>query len=91
VVTTANTFAAALELACSQDFDLIISDIGLPDGSGLELMRQIRDRYAARGIALSGYGMEEDIRKSREAGFLAHLTKPVDFQKLQVAIEEVLS
>jgi CheY-like chemotaxis protein len=90
-VKTANTFAAALELAGSEDFDLIISDIGLPDGSGLELMRQIRDRYAARGIALSGYGMEEDIRKSREAGFNAHLTKPVDFQKLQVAIEEVLS
>ena len=90
LVKTANTFAAALEAATAEDFDLIISDIGLPDGSGLELMRQIRDRYAARGIALSGYGMEEDIRKSREAGFLAHLTKPVDFQKLQVAIEQVL-
>jgi signal transduction histidine kinase len=90
-VTTANTFAAALEAASHEDFDLIISDIGLPDGSGLELMRQIRDRYAARGIALSGYGMDEDIRKSREAGFLAHITKPVDFQKLQVAIAQVLS
>jgi PAS domain S-box-containing protein len=91
VVKTANTFAAALETASREDFDLVISDIGLPDGSGLELMRQIRDRYAARGIALSGYGMDEDIRKSREAGFLAHLTKPVDFQKLQVAIAQVLS
>jgi signal transduction histidine kinase/CheY-like chemotaxis protein len=89
-VRTANTFAAALEAASAEDFDLIISDIGLPDGSGLELMRQIRDRYAARGIALSGYGMEEDIRRSREAGFLAHLTKPVDFQKLQGAIAQVL-
>jgi CheY-like chemotaxis protein len=88
-VTTANSLAAALEAASAEDFDLIISDIGLPDGSGLELMRQIRDRYAARGIALSGYGMEEDIRKSREAGFNAHLTKPVDFQKLQLAIAEV--
>jgi PAS domain S-box-containing protein len=90
-VKTANTFATALEAASREDFDLIISDIGLPDGSGLELMRQIRDRFAARGIALSGYGMDEDIRKSREAGFLAHLTKPVDFQKLQVAIAQVLS
>src|SRR5262249_47794320 len=87
-VKTANTLAAALEAATVEDFDLIISDIGLPDGSGLELMRQIRDRYAAQGIALSGYGMEEDIRKSREAGFLAHLTKPVDFQRLQVAIAQ---
>jgi PAS domain S-box-containing protein len=91
VVRAANTLALALEIAGAEDFDLIISDIGLPDGSGLELMRQIRDRYASRGIALSGYGMEEDIRKSREAGFVAHLTKPVDFQKLQVTIEQVAS
>jgi PAS domain S-box-containing protein len=91
VVKTANTFATALATATSGDFDLIISDIGLPDGSGLDLMRQIRDRYAARGIALSGYGMEEDIRKSREAGFLAHLTKPVDFHKLQVTIQQITS
>jgi CheY-like chemotaxis protein len=89
LVETANTLASALEIATTGDFDLIISDIGLPDGTGLELMRQIRERYAARGIALSGYGMEEDIRKSREAGFLAHLTKPVDFQKLQVVIQQV--
>jgi CheY-like chemotaxis protein len=90
-VKTASTFASALEIATSGNFDLIISDIGLPDGSGLDLMRQIRDRYAARGIAMSGYGMEEDIRKSREAGFLAHLTKPVDFQELQVAIRQATS
>jgi CheY-like chemotaxis protein len=89
VVKTASTLATALEAATSEAFDLIISDIGLPDGSGLELMRQIRDRHVARGIALSGYGMEEDIRKSHEAGFLAHLTKPVDFLKLQVAIAQV--
>jgi CheY-like chemotaxis protein len=91
VVKAANTLALALEIATSEDFDLIISDIGLPDGSGLELMRQIRDRYASCGIALSGYGMEEDIRKSREAGFVAHLTKPVDFQKLKVTIQQVAS
>src|SRR5262249_61733923 len=90
-VKPADAFAGALAAASEEDFDLIISDIGLPDGSGLERMRQIRDRYAARGIALSGYGMEEDIKKSREAGFGAHLTKPVDFHKLQVAIAEVLS
>ena len=91
IVTDRQYLRHGTRAASAEDFDLIISDIGLPDGSGLELMRQIRDRYAARGIALSGYGMEEDIRKSREAGFNAHLTKPVDFQKLQVAIAQVLS
>lgn len=71
------------------DFDLLISDIGLPDGSGLELMRQIRQRKNVRGIALSGFGMEEDIRKSKEAGFTEHLIKPINFQKLQDVIRDV--
>lgn len=71
------------------EFDLLISDIGLPDGSGLELMREIRQRKNVRGIALSGFGMEEDIRKSKEAGFTEHLIKPINFQKLQDVIRDV--
>jgi PAS domain S-box-containing protein len=71
------------------DFDLLISDIGLPDGSGLELMRQIRQQKNLRGIALSGFGMEDDIRKSKEAGFTEHLIKPINFQKLQDVIRDV--
>lgn len=73
------------------DFDLLISDIGLPDGSGLELMRQIRQRKNVCGIALSGFGMEEDIRKSKEAGFTEHLIKPINFQKLQDVIRNVVA
>jgi PAS domain S-box-containing protein len=72
-----------------REFDLLISDIGLPDGSGLELMRQVRQQRKVRGIALSGFGMEEDIRKSREAGFDEHLIKPINFQKLQAVIRDV--
>ncbi len=70
-------------------FDLIVSDLGLPDGDGLELMRILRDQYGLRGIALSGYGMEEDIEKSREAGFQEHLTKPVKIAELLQAIKRV--
>jgi CheY-like chemotaxis protein len=80
---------AALRTAEVQQFDLVISDIGLPDGSGLELMRQLRERYQLKGIALSGYGMEDDMRRSREAGFDAHVTKPVDFDSLAAAIADV--
>jgi CheY-like chemotaxis protein len=69
---------AALALAGSQAFDLVISDLGLPGLSGTELMTILRERYSLRGVALSGYGMEEDIRKSKAAGFDYHLTKPVD-------------
>lgn len=75
-------------------FDLLISDIGLPDGSGLDVIRHLRKQPANReilGIALSGFGMEDDIRKSRQAGFERHLTKPVSLDALEETILEVMS
>jgi CheY-like chemotaxis protein len=72
-------------------FDVVISDLGLPDGSGLDLMRVLKTKYNLRGIALSGYGMEEDHRRSLEVGFAAHLTKPVDYRKLQATIAQVVN
>jgi two-component system CheB/CheR fusion protein len=90
-VETAHTVADALALALAGEFDILISDIGLPDGSGLDLMRAIRREKDLPGIALSGFGMEEDLERSREAGFAAHLTKPVGFQRLQDAISKVLA
>jgi PAS domain S-box-containing protein len=68
--------------------DLVVSDLGLPDGSGYDLMRELAGRYGLRGIALSGYGMDEDVRQSREAGFERHLTKPVDLRTLEAAIRD---
>ena len=66
----------------------MLSDLGLPDGTGLDLMAELHGRYGVQGIALSGYGMEEDVRKSLEAGFERHLTKPINLQALQTAIQE---
>jgi PAS domain S-box-containing protein len=88
-VTGVSTAASATAAARGNGFDVIISDLGLPDGSGLDVMRQLRDRYAGRAIALTGYGMESDVAASREAGFAEHLTKPVDLNKLQEAIARV--
>jgi signal transduction histidine kinase len=94
-VTVANTAAAALERAAEhqeaagEGFDLVVSDLGLPDQSGLELMRELVGRHGLTGIALSGYGMEEDVRCSRAAGFSRHLTKPVPMAALLEAIREV--
>jgi CheY-like chemotaxis protein/anti-sigma regulatory factor (Ser/Thr protein kinase) len=85
-VSTASTAAAALEAARNTTFDLVLSDIGLPDASGLSLMEELRARYGLRGIALTGYGQEEDQRRSREAGFVAHLTKPIDIEQLRRAL-----
>ncbi|MGE5611372.1 MAG: ATP-binding protein, partial [Bacillota bacterium] len=88
-VQTAPGVGKALELAQLQRFDLLISDIGLPDGSGLELMRTLRQRSSIRGIALSGFGMEMDLVQSKEAGFVEHLIKPINFQKLESVIARV--
>jgi two-component system CheB/CheR fusion protein len=90
-VRVAGTIAQALALAEKGDLDLVVSDLGLPDGSGQDLMRKLSERFQLRGIALSGYGMEEDVRRSREAGFEQHLTKPVNLQALEAAIQQVAS
>jgi PAS domain S-box-containing protein len=85
-VTGAASLAEALELARSERFDLLISDIGLPDGNGYDLMIELQKNHDMAGIALTGYGMENDIARSREAGFSAHLVKPVSVQDLEKAI-----
>jgi two-component system CheB/CheR fusion protein len=92
-VRVAGGVAAGLALAAAAQesgdaIDLLISDLGLPDGSGMDLMRELGRRYGLRGIALSGYGTEEDVRRSLEAGFARHLTKPVNFQALEAVIHE---
>jgi PAS domain S-box-containing protein len=83
-VVTAASIAEAL--ACQQDFRVLISDIGLPDGSGYDLMIEMRKRGFIQGIALTGFGMEQDVARSQEAGFFTHLTKPVKIQSLENAL-----
>ena len=83
----AGSIEEALSAVETQTFDLVLSDLGLPDGSGLDLMRRLRDTYGLLGIAVTGYGMEEDVQRSRAAGFVAHLVKPITFEKLARAIE----
>ena len=92
VVVRADSVASALAAAEDGEFDLLVSDLGLPDGSGLDLIRGIRALRLGQtmpGIALSGYGLDDDIRRSQEAGFLEHLVKPVDFTALEAAIRRV--
>jgi CheY-like chemotaxis protein len=88
-VETAGTCAEALNAADSTNIDLLITDIGLPDGSGLELMRKIRGKRHIQGIALTGYGTAEDIEQTLSAGFSLHLTKPIRFDELQSAVRRM--
>jgi CheY-like chemotaxis protein/anti-sigma regulatory factor (Ser/Thr protein kinase) len=88
-VMVASSVVDALKLPF-ESIDLLISDIGLPDGNGLELMRRIRERVDVPGIALTGFGTDDDRRRSRAAGFVAHLTKPVDFERLNDLVQAVV-
>jgi PAS domain S-box-containing protein len=85
-VRAADGVEAAKAIAAQEPFDLVISDLGLPDGTGHDLMRHLKGRHQLSGIALSGFGMEEDIRRSQEAGFLEHITKPIDLGQLEAAL-----
>jgi signal transduction histidine kinase/CheY-like chemotaxis protein len=89
-ITVAHSAGQAVEKTREQDFDLLISDIGLPDRSGYELMSELRQNKGLRGIALSGFGMDADVDKAREAGFSEHLTKPINFDRLDEAIRHLL-
>jgi CheY-like chemotaxis protein len=88
VVRTAGSVAEALRVANEYEFDVLVSDIGLPDGRGTELLDQLEAKRGERlpAIAMSGFGMEDDLESSRAAGFSEHLTKPVEFAALQQAI-----
>ncbi|MDQ2918620.1 MAG: response regulator, partial [Verrucomicrobiota bacterium] len=89
-VTCAYTADEAVEKTKEQEFDLLISDIGLPDRSGYELMQELRATKSLRGIALSGFGMENDVSRARAAGFSEHLTKPINIERLEEAIHGLL-
>lgn len=90
-VSTANNVEEARDLAAKNNFDFVVSDIGLPDGNGCDLMAELKKNYGLTGIALTGYGMDDDLNRSRAAGFITHLTKPVSVQSLDKALSRMAS
>jgi signal transduction histidine kinase/CheY-like chemotaxis protein len=89
-ISVAHSADQAVEKARQEDFDLLISDIGLPDRTGYELMSELRQSKGLAGIALSGFGTEADVNKAQDAGFAEHLTKPINFERLEEAIRRLL-
>jgi CheY-like chemotaxis protein/nitrogen-specific signal transduction histidine kinase len=87
-VFVASSLTDATEIASSQHFDLLLSDISMPDGSGLELMQSLRPS-GIKGIAISGLGTDDDMKRSRDAGFSEHITKPVSIDDLEATIQEL--
>ena len=87
-VTIAHDMKSALEKVEADAFDVLISDVGLPDGSGIELMAKSKDMLV--GIAMSGFGTDGDAARSLQAGFSQHLVKPVTMEKLDAALQTVM-
>ena len=88
-VACAAALSEALALGDQQRFDLLICDLVLADGSGLELVVHLKKRGPIKSIALSGYGTDDERQRSFEAGFDRHLTKPVELSAIQAAITEL--
>ena len=78
-----------MNLCAATRFDLIISDVGLPDRSGLESMEEIKRRRQIPGVAVSGFGLDADVAKSLAAGFSEHLIKPIDFEQLDTTLQRL--
>ena len=91
VVAVAHDVQSAMEAAARNQFDVLVSDIALPDGTGMDLMMQLRAISNLPGIAISGFGNNGDIERSLQAGFSEHLIKPVKLDNLEAAIERAMS
>ncbi len=88
-VVAANNVGNAMQIIDANKVDVLLCDIGLPDGTGFDVVSQARAKQLIKAIALTGFGTEDDVRRSRDAGFDFHLVKPVNFQELQTVLEKV--
>jgi PAS domain S-box-containing protein len=88
-VRSAGSIAETMSLLERETFDMLISDIGLPDGSGYELVQRVHERVRLPAIAVSGYGMVEDMERSKATGFDEHIVKPLDIGQLDKAIRRL--
>ncbi|KQP15052.1 hypothetical protein ASF43_13515 [Pseudorhodoferax sp. Leaf267] len=88
-VAHASSVADALQAAQAQPFDIVLTDLGLPDASGVEIGRALSERLPV--VALSGFGADTDLRSTAEAGFSGHLVKPVDPAQVHALLQQVLA
>jgi signal transduction histidine kinase/ActR/RegA family two-component response regulator len=91
LVAVAHDVRSAMQAAVRNKFDLLISDIALPDGTGMDLMMRLRAIANVPGIAISGFGNNGDIERSLQAGFSEHLIKPIKLDNLEAAMERALA
>jgi two-component system, chemotaxis family, CheB/CheR fusion protein len=90
-VYVAPDIASARGLAKAVEFDVLLSDLRLPDGTGWDLMQELSAEKPVRAIAISGYNTKDDILRSRKVGFLDHIAKPLVAEQLTAALERAVT
>jgi CheY-like chemotaxis protein len=90
-ISTADSTRSALQFLQSKDFDVVVSDIALPDGTGYDVASRAKQKQRVKAVALSAFDGEEDVRRGKEAGFDFHLSKPIDFQELRTVLDQVVT
>ncbi|PYI83738.1 MAG: hypothetical protein DMF21_13010 [Verrucomicrobia bacterium] len=88
-ISVADGAQNARKIIESKEFDVVLSDIGLPDGSGYDLISEAKRKQPIKAVALTGFGTDEDIRRGKEAGFDFHLVKPIDFHELRIVLGQI--
>jgi hypothetical protein len=88
-ISVADGAQNALKLIDSKEFDVVLCDIALPDGSGYDVIAQAKRRRPVKAVALTGFGTSDDVERGKEAGFDFHLTKPVDFHELRAVLGQI--
>ena len=92
LVHTARSGREALKLASNNHFDLVISDISMPEMDGYQLLRELRQLPSMDNVpalALTGFGRISDVNRAHDEGFAAHFTKPLDIEKLLTAVKKL--
>ena len=90
-ISMADDAESARKIIRSKEFDVVLADIGLPDGSGYDLIAEVKRKRPIKAVALTGFGAPDDIKRGREAGFDFHLTKPVDFHELRAVLGQIVA
>jgi CheY-like chemotaxis protein len=88
-ISLAEGAQSALEIIGSKEFDVVLSDIALPDGTGYDVISEAKRKQPVKAVALTGFGATEDIQRGKEAGFDFHLTKPIDFHELRTVLAQI--
>ena len=88
-ISVAEDAESARRIIRSKEFDVVLADIGLPDGSGYDLIAEAKRKRPFKAVALTGFGAPDDIERGKEAGFDFHLTKPVDFHELRAVLGQI--